>query len=190
MGALSEVKEVQLRVNLFARKPDHVMKYIAKELGQAQEKEITSKGLVSIKKVLSELEAKPVTLVNVEALIVKASPQKVLEGFTLLGNKVNGNHHTKSILGSAWKLPLLNQKAYAIVFEGEAKLPKVLSRWSKEELLNQPMELKLDAELTYGIEGEQASQKKIVVSSKMSKSRSKLRLFESPKNLKNAPNSK
>jgi hypothetical protein len=173
--ALSEVKEVQLRVNLFARKPDHVMKIIAKELAPAQEKEITSKGLVSLKKVLSELGGKPVTLVNVEALIVKASPQKVLEGFTLLGNKINANHHTKSVLGSAWKLPLLSQKAYAIVFEGEAKLPKVQSRWSKDELLNQPMELKLDAELTYGIDGEQSSQRKIVVSSKMSKTEEQIK---------------
>lgn len=173
--ALSEVKEVQLKVNLFARNPDHIMEVIAKKLGQAEEKEITSKGLKSLEKVLSELPGKPVTLVKVESLIIGASSRKVLEGFTLLGNKINGNHQTKSILGSAWKLPLLNQKAYAIVFEGEAKLPKIKSRWSKEELLNQPMELKLDAELTYGIDGEEASQRKIVVSSKMSKSEEQIK---------------
>jgi hypothetical protein len=173
--SLSELKEIQLKINLYARKPNRVMKLITATWGQAQENEIATKGLVSLKKALSELQGAPLTLIKLEAFIKGASSRKAFEAFSLLGNKINTSHHVKSVAASAAKLPLLGQKAYAIVFEGEAKYPTIQSRWNKEELLSQPLELKYDGKIVYGIEGEPRSERNIILSSKMSKTEDQIK---------------
>ena len=97
-----------------------------------------------------------------------------IEAFAIFGYNPIAAHHVKSTAAAAIKLPR-GAEAYGVLYEGELQRPKINARWNKEQLLNQPMQVKYNGEIVYGLETSQQNQKKIVLRSVLSKSAEQIR---------------
>merc|ERR1740124_1485494 len=170
--AMCELKEVALKLRLWTQKPSRIMAIISKPLTSAVEQEIQS--LPSLTKALSSLRQAPATILKAETSIMRNSAVEKIEAFAVVGYNPISAHHVKSTAAAAIKLPR-GGETYAVLYEGELQTPKINARWNKEQLLNQPLELKYNGEVVYGIETNQQTQRKIVLRSAFSKSAEQIR---------------
>jgi hypothetical protein len=171
--SMSDLKEVSLKFRLYAQKPNKMVEFISKPINQDVEREIESKGFTTLKKALSLLNGRPATIIKLEASLKKRSATKTVEAFVTFGAKPNSEHSTQSAAAAAVKLP--QGKVYSIFYEGELKMPKINARWNKEELIQQPLQILYQAEVTYGADADSNSQNKIVLVSKLGKTQAQMR---------------
>ena len=158
---------------LGAQKPNQLVEMISKPFEQAVEQELSS--VAALKKAIAELRGAPATIIKVEASIKEASTVKKAEAFLVAGYKPHSAHHVKSVAAAAVKAGS-NPNAYGVLYEGELKKPKINARWNKEQLLQQPLEMKYNGELLYGANSEiEQGQRKIVLKSVLSKTQEQIR---------------
>ena len=146
---------------------------ISKPIGQALEREIEEKGLLSVKNVLTLLQGAPATVIKLEASLKGLHGARTAEIYTAFGYKRISERHVMSSAASALKLP--QGQAYGVFYEGELRTPKILTRWNNEQLLQQPLELLYNAKVLYGVEADQHRQKKIVLKSRLIKTQAQIR---------------
>merc|ERR1712055_234401 len=170
--AQCEVKEVALKLRLWTQKPNRIMAIISKPLNNAVEQEIQS--LPSLTKALSFLRQAPATILKAETSLKRNSAVEKIEAFAVIGYNPIDAHRVKSTAAAAIKLSQGGER-YAISYEGELQRPKINARWNKEQLLNQPLELKYNAKVAYGDETNQQSQEEIVLRSVFHKSSEQIR---------------
>jgi hypothetical protein len=152
---------------LGAQKPSTLMAIISKPIESAVTQEIQQ--LPSLRKAFSLLTNSPASVLKAEASIKRNSAVEKVEAFAILGYNPNQAHHVKSTAAAAIKLPQ-GGKNYGVLYEGELQRPKINARWNKEQLLNQPLEVKYNGEIVYGVETEPQTQEKIVLRSVLKKS--------------------
>ena len=116
----------------------------------------------------SLLSQSPATIVKVEAAIKEDHATKSVEGYAVVGYKQAVNQPVKSAAAFAGRLKQAST-AYSILYEGRLKLPIVNARWSKEEILNQPLELAYNSKLFYGPENDLNAKEKIEIKAKIHK---------------------
>merc|ERR1719334_2213968 len=164
--ARSEFKKALLKVKLFTQQPSELMSLISNPVEPQILQEI--KSIQALNTANSLLSQSPATIVKVEAAIKEDYATKSVEGYAVIGYKQAVNQPVRSAAAFAGRLKQAST-AYSILYVGRLKLPIVNVRWSKEEILNQPLELTYNSKLLYGPENDLNAKEKIEIEAKIHK---------------------
>ena len=127
----------------------------------------------TLKPAFFDLQGSPATILNLQASLKEDSSVKTVDFTTVFGYQPMSIDHKKTKVAAAIKLPKGSRdQVLSVLFEDELKKANVWSRWNKEEILQQPLNMMYNAHLTYayGPEGSQPTRRAIVLKSDWTKS--------------------
>ena len=148
------------------------MNLISKPVNQ-EAKQLLEVAPYTLKPAFSDLQGSPATIFNLQASLQEASSVKTVEFITVFGYQPLSVNHMKTKVAAAVKLPEGSRnQVLSVLFEDELKRANVNSRWNKEEILQQPLNMIYNAHLTYayGPEGSEPTRNAIVLKSDWTKS--------------------
>jgi thioredoxin 1 len=162
-----EMKEVSLKLRLWAQKPSTLMAIVSKPIESSVIQEIQP--LPSVRKAFSLLHNAPASLLKAEVAIKRFDAVEKAEAYVILGYNPDQAPLVKSVAAATIKVPQAGID-YGVLYNGVLRLPNINARWSTHQLVNQPLVATYDAEILYGDETRQQNKEKIRLQSELNRS--------------------
>merc|ERR1711962_1050424 len=162
----SQAKEFHIVIRLSTKGMMHSM----------SQKMITEQGITSefpkVKSVLSQLEKANVVDITGMTKSSSGSELKKIHAVLVFGKK------SESHMAAVEVSPIIAAEAFAIHYEGKIELPKLITRWNVQKMVEEPLKGGFQGELTFGKPGQM---KAIKVVAKLEKTEElKREILESP----------
>ena len=149
-------------IQLGSQQPNKLINLISKPVNQ-EAKQLLEVAPSTLKTAFADLQGSSATIFNLQASLKADSSVETVEFITVFGYKPSSLNHMKTKLAVAIRLPLSSYRAqvWSVLFQDELKKANINSRWNKEDILQQPLNMMYNAHLTYGPEGSQQNRRDV-----------------------------